>query len=446
MSTLEQLRSELVSLLSQVRDSVTDNVRTSMQDWMARWDAQGGSRQEVLVKIASEILGMTENALPKKVDPAPVVEFQRVEFEFLEEFMKDVFIAEGAPEKEAAIAAHVLITADRRGIDSHGIGRLKPIYIDRIRAGIMKVSAPMTVVKETDTTALVDGNLGLGLVIGPRCMEICLDKAKKHGLGMVVVRNSTHYGAAGYYASMATDRGCIGVTGTNARPSIAPTFGVSPMLGTNPMTWGIPSDDPFPFVLDCATSVNQRGKIEKYAREGKPTPPGQVIDRSGKIRTDTEGILRDLVTGQCALAPLGGTPENGSYKGYGYATVVELLSSSLCDGLTSIDLTGVDRETGKKKPMPLGHWFLAIDIERFVELDRFKTHAGSFLRAMRASEKDPTGPGRIFTAGEMEYEAELERTQNGGTPLPPALVQDMKELRSMYPVLHQKYSKFPFET
>lgn len=170
-----------------------------------------------------------------------------------------------------------------------------------------------------------------------------------------------------------------------------------------------------------------------------------MIDRSGKIRTDTEGILRDLVTGQCALAPLGGTPENGSYKGYGYATVVEILSSSLCEGLTSPELGGVDPATGQKRPMPLGHWFLAIDIEHFVGLDSFKNHAGSFLRALRNSEKDPSGPGRIFTAGEMEYEAEVERNANGGTPLPPALIKDMKDLRELYPSLQEKYSKFPFE-
>lgn len=147
-------------------------------------------------------------------------------------------------------------------------------------------------------------------------MQMAIDKAKKHGVGFVACRNSTHYGIAGYYATMATDQGCVGLTGTNARPSIAPTFGVEPMLGTNPLTWGIPGTDEFPFVIDCATSVNQRGKIEKYARDGVDTPRGAVIDDQGIERTDTDGILRDMVLGKCALTPLGGAGDKmGGYKG-----------------------------------------------------------------------------------------------------------------------------------
>lgn len=257
MAALPKLRDEILAWLGRVTDDIDDEDRDGMRSFMAKWFALGGSVGDVVVRIARDVFGVDMEAVASSSAEEEVsdpVEFQRVEFGFLEEFMKDVFVAVGAPEDEAKVAAHVLITADKRGIDSHGIGRLKPIYIDRIRQGIMKVTAPMEIVKETETTAVVEGHVGLGLVIGPRCMEICIDKAKKHGLGMVVVRNSTHYGAAGYYATMATERGCIGVTGTNARPSIAPTFGVEPMLGTNPMTWGIPSDDPFPFVLDCATS------------------------------------------------------------------------------------------------------------------------------------------------------------------------------------------------
>lgn len=230
--------------------------------------------------------------------------------------MHDTFVAAGVPSSEADVAAEVLEWADLHAVSTHGIGRLKPIYIDRINAGILKPTAQFEVVSETETTAVVDGHGGLGLYIGPKCMEICLEKAKKHGLAMVVARNSTHYGAAGYYVDKAQAKGCIGITGTNARPSIAPTFGVQPMLGTNPITFGMPSDDGFPFILDCATSVNQRGKIEKYAREGKPTPQGQVVDRDGNIRTDTIQILKDLQTGYCSLAPLGGSGDGmGGYKG-----------------------------------------------------------------------------------------------------------------------------------
>lgn len=247
---------------------------------------------------------------------AAAVKYATIDLAYLRAFMEDALVAAGVPAAEAVVAADVLEWADLHGVSTHGIGRLKPIYIDRIQAGILKPSAPFEVVSETDTTAVVDGHGGLGLYIGPRCMQMCIEKAKAHGLAMVVVRNSTHYGAAGYYVDKAQEKGCIGITGTNARPSIAPTFGVQPMLGTNPITFGMPSDDGFPFILDCATSVNQRGKIEKYAREGKPTPPGQVVDRDGNVRTDTQGILKDLQTGYCSLAPLGGVgADMGGYKG-----------------------------------------------------------------------------------------------------------------------------------
>jgi LDH2 family malate/lactate/ureidoglycolate dehydrogenase len=239
-----------------------------------------------------------------------------INFGYMKQFMKDVFIAYGVTPDRAETCSEILIEADRRGIDSHGLGRLKPIYCDRIDQGILWPDKPITVLKETDTTALVDGNLGLGLYIGPHCMQMAIDKAKKHGVGFVAVKNSTHYGIAGYYVTMATQAGCIGLTGTNARPSIAPTFGVEPMLGTNPLCFGIPSDDEFPFVIDCATSINQRGKIEKYAREGVDTPKGVVVDEFGVERTDTEGILKDMVLGKCALNPVGGAGDKtAGYKG-----------------------------------------------------------------------------------------------------------------------------------
>ena len=188
--------------------------------------------------------------------------------------MLAVFEGLGVPAKEAKTCADVLIEADKRGIDSHGIGRLKPIYCDRVDQGILKPIAPITIVKETQASALVDGNLGLGLYVGPFCMDLAMKKAKECGVGVVIAQRSTHYGIAGYYATQATKAGCVGFSTTNARPSIAPTFGVEGMLGTNPLCFGIPTDEPFPFVIDCATSVNQRGKIERYGREGKPTPRG----------------------------------------------------------------------------------------------------------------------------------------------------------------------------
>lgn len=370
----------------------------------------------------------------------------RLDFDYLEQFMVDCFLAEGVPLNEARVSANVLIEADKRGIDSHGIGRLKPIYFDRIKQGILHSYKPITLIKETATTAFVDGNLGLGLYIGSYCMDLAIAKAKQYGVGFVVAKNSTHYGIAGYYTTMATDAGCIGWTGTNARPSIAPTFGVEPCLGTNPMTFGIPSDEEFPFVIDCATSINQRGKIEKYARLGQPTPRGMVIDTDGKERTDTEQILIDMVKGKCALCPMGGAGDAlGGYKGFGWATVVELLSTAFQSGPFGPDVCGKDRVTGKPMPMPLGHYFLAIDISALVDLETFKTNSGNLLRFLRNSAKDPRGPGRIWTAGEPEWDNRKARTAAGGVMVPPILLQDMKDLRDSLPGLAEKYPKFTFE-
>ncbi len=256
-----------------------------------------------------------------------------VDFDSLENFMVDVFKGIGVPEEDARICADVLITADKRGIDSHGIGRLKPIYYDRIKAGIQLPKTNIEIVKDGPTTAVIDGHNGMGQLIAKKSMALAIEKAKKMGLGMVVVRNSTHYGIAGYYVLMAIEAGMIGISGTNARPSIAPTFGVENMLGTNPLTYGAPSDEDFPFVLDCATSIAQRGKIEVHDRAEKESPPGWVIGEDGKTRTDTHQILQDLKTGKAALAPLGGIgEETAGYKGYGYAAVVEILSAALQNG------------------------------------------------------------------------------------------------------------------
>lgn len=334
-----------------------------------------------------------------------------VDFDIMESFMVDVFKAVGVPEEDATICADVLITSDKRGIDSHGVGRLKPIYYDRIKQGIQEPITNFEITKEGPTTAVVDGHNGMGHVIGKKAMQLAIDKAKKFGMGMVAVRNSTHYGIAGYYAMMAADAGMIGITGTNARPSIAPTFGVENMLGTNPLVFGMPTDEEFQFILDCATSISQRGKIEVYEREGKELPSGWVIDENGNARTDTVEVLKDLVKGTAALTPLGGLGEDlGGYKGYGYATVVEILSAALQGGAFLKGLLGF--ENGKAVPYKLGHFFMAIDISAFVELDEFKKTTGNILRDLRNSKKAP-GQSRIYTAGEKEYLAWLYRKDKG---------------------------------
>ena len=362
-----------------------------------------------------------------------------VNFDTMEQFMLDVFKGVGVPEEDAKICAEVLITSDKRGIDSHGIGRLKPIYVDRINEGIINPVTNLEVVKEGPTTAVIDGHNGMGQVIGKRAMEMAIEKAATYGMGMVAVRNSNHYGIAGYYTLMAAEKGMIGITGTNARPSIAPAFGVENMLGTNPLTFGMPTDEEFPFVLDCATSVTQRGKIEVYAREGKELPAGWVIGDDGTTRTDTEQVLKDLVSGGAALTPLGGIGEElAGYKGYGYATVVEILSAALQGGAFLKALTGLDN--GKKVPYKLGHFFIAINVEAFTELDAFKKTTGDILRKLRASKLAP-GEERIYTAGEKEHIA-WEYRKDKGVPVNEALQRDMIQLKK---TLNLTQYQFDFE-
>jgi len=445
---MEDAKNELLNIIRS--GEAPSAVSTKYAESLSKFLAAGGSADDSLAIIGYNVYGCAKEPDAKKqksgdaVPPTPPAHI--IPFDYMQQFMHDTLRAYGVPEKEAAISADVLIEADKRGIDSHGIGRLKPIYCDRMDAGILTAYKPVKIIKETETTALVDGELGLGLYIGPKCMEMAIEKAKKHGVGFVAVQNSTHYGIAGYYTTMAADAGCVGLSGTNARPSIAPTFGVEPMLGTNPLCFGIPTNDGYSFCIDCATSVNQRGKIERYAREGKDTPKGAVIDNNGIERTDTIGILKDMQLGTCALTPVGGAgDEMGGYKGYGWATTVELLSTAFQSGPFGEDVCGIDRATGKPKPMPLGHFFLAINIEALCPLDTFKQNASNLLNAIRASKKSPVGGGRIFTAGEMENDARTERTNQGGLSVPYALQKDMVALRNKLPSLKEKYAKMPFE-
>ena len=363
-----------------------------------------------------------------------------VDWKTITSFVTDAFVGYGIPRKDAEICADILLESDKRGIESHGVNRFKPIYLDRIKAGIQKPVTEFEVIKDFAATAVVDGHDGMGQVVGYKAMTMAIEKAKKYGMGMVVARNSCHYGIAGYYATMATDAGMIGITGTNARPSIAPTFGVENMLGTTPLTFGMPTDEEFPFVLDCATSIVQRGKIEYYARIGKDTPAGQVIGRNGEALTDSVEILDDLNTGKAALAPLGGIGEDlAGYKGYGYATVVEILSAALQQGNFLRALSGIGPNK-EKIPFHLGHFFIAIDTEAFMGLEAFKKTAGDILRDLRNSEKAP-GAERIYTAGEKEYLV-WQKRKDSGVPINDAV---QKELIAVRDELGLTQYKFPFE-
>ncbi len=352
-----------------------------------------------------------------------------ISFDVLEKFITEILIKAGIARNDAEIVGDVLLQADKFGFDSHGVNRLKLIYLDRIKEGIINPGSEPETVREGPATAVIDGHNGMGQVISYNAMRLAIKKAREYGLGMVAVRNSNHYGFAGYYPLMAVRENMIGITGTNARPSIAPTFGVENVIGTNPLTFAIPSDEPFPFLLDCATSITQRGKIELYARQGREMPLGWVIDENGQSKTDSVQVLKDLIAGRAALTPLGGVGEDtGGHKGYGYATVVEILSSALAQGAFLKMLIGM--KDGKKVPYSLGHFFIAIDVAAFTDPSDFKTTVGNILREIRATKKMP-GKDRIFTAGEKEYYKSIER-KDKGVRFPQELLGEFRGLCSDY--------------
>ena len=355
-------------------------------------------------------------------------------------FLIDAFKGYGVPEEDAAICADVLLESDRRGIESHGCNRFKPIYIDRIVNGTLLPVTNLEIVKETPTTIVADAHDGMGMVAAHRVMTRLIEKARTYGMAGGAIRNSTHYGIAGYWATMASRQGMIGLTGTNARPSIAPTFGVENMLGTNPLTFALPTDEEFPFCIDCATSIVQRGKIEVDARLGEPVPAGMVVAADGSTVTDAQVILQMLVDGTAALAPLGGGPgdEMCGYKGYGYATVVEILSAALAGGQFMKALTGV-AEDGSPQMYHLGHFFFVVDPEAFAGRETFERVAGDICRELRASKKAP-GYDRIYTAGEKEWLVWQERRERGvpvGESVQAEILQVRDELGLSY--------HFPFE-
>lgn len=362
-----------------------------------------------------------------------------VQWNLINNFMIDVFKAYGVPEKDAVICADVLLESDRRGIESHGCNRFKPIYLDRIKNGTLLPVTDIEIVKETATTVVMDAHNGMGMVASHKMMEMLIEKAATYGMAGGTIFNSTHYGIAGYWSTMAEQAGMIGVTGTNARPSVAPTFGVEPMLGTNPMTFTMPTDEAFPFNFDCASSIVQNGKIEYYARSGTPTPAGLIVTRSGNTMTDSNQILKDMRAGKCALLPLGGLgEENGGYKGYGFTTVVEILSAALAGGPYLKALSGKDSEN-KPAMYHLGHFFFVINPAFFMGLDTFKETAGGICRSLRNSEKAP-GADRIYTAGEKEYLVWQER-KDKGVPIGESIQKDFITLRDE---CHLDY-RFPFE-
>jgi L-2-hydroxycarboxylate dehydrogenase (NAD+) len=344
----------------------------------------------------------------------------------LVDFMVEALVAMGVPLPDAKIIADVLITSDLWGVRSHGVAHLK-MYHERMQAGLQLPVTQLTVVKDTPTTAVVDGGNGMGMVVGHHAMQMAIQKARQHGLGAVAARNSSHYGVAGYYPMMAVKEGLVGLSVTNARPSTAPTFGVRPMLGTNPIAVAAPTDEPFPFMFDAATSIAPRGKIEIAARANKPIPEGWVIGPDGKSATDSSGMIKQMNEGTVALLPVGGIGElMGGHKGYGLATMVEIFSAAFQNGtyLWGVTDTATD---GKPQFLSIGHFFLAIDVEHFVPLAVFKQITGNMMRELRSSPRVPGQP-RIYTAGEKEYYNTL-RVQAEGVEITPGVQKALDALR-----------------
>ena len=362
-----------------------------------------------------------------------------VSWELVSRFMVDVFKAYGVPEEDAKICTDVLLEADRRGIESHGCNRFKPIYLDRIKLGTLLPVTKIDILKETPTTVVMDANNGMGMVASYRMMERLIEKAKIYGMAGGAICNSTHYGIAGYWTTMAEKAGMIGISGTNARPSVAPTFGVEPMMGTNPLTFTMPTDEAFPFNFDCATSTIQNGKIEYYQRMNQPTPAGLVVTETGDTMTDSGKILTDMRQGKCALLPLGGLGEQtGGYKGYGFTTIVEILSAALTGGPFMQALNGKDAR-GNPSMYRLGHFFFVINPEFFMGLDTFRETAGGICRDLRASRRADAGQP-IYTAGEKEYLAWQERKDKDV----PVSLSIQKEFLALRDECKLDY-RFPFE-
>jgi L-2-hydroxycarboxylate dehydrogenase (NAD+) len=319
----------------------------------------------------------------------------------LVDFMIAALLKMDVPQEDARIIADVLITSDLWGVRSHGVAHLK-MYHERMKAGLQLPVTKWKVVKDTPTTAVIDGGNGMGMVVGYNAMQLAIKKARKFGLGAVAVRNSSHYGVAGYYPLMAVKEGLVGLSVTNAHPSTAPTHGTEPMLGTNPIAVAAPTDEEFPYLYDAATSVVPRGKIEVAARAGKSIPAGWVVNKDGVSVTDSSTMIDEMNKGNVALLPVGGIDElMGGHKGYGLATMVEIFSASFQNGAYLSMLHDTDH-AGNKQFLRIGHFFLAIDIEHFIPLEDFKHITGNMMRELRDSRKGKE-QGRIFTAGEKEH-------------------------------------------
>ena len=322
----------------------------------------------------------------------------------------------GVPAKDARIVGEVLISADMRGVESHGLHRLGSYYGNRIQKKFINPKTPYEIVKETPTTLLINGGNGCGQVVSYSAMNMCIAKAKKSGLAAVTVNNSNHFGIAGYYSMMALEHDMIGICLTNSQPLVSPTYGKSAVLGTNPISVAVPSGKEYPYVLDMATSAVAYGKIQLYEKKKEEIPIGWGIDEEGRVTTDPSKIKPG---GHGALLPLGGMDITAGYKGYGLALVVEILCSTLSGGnyLTKVGSPSSPDPTG------VSHFFMAMDVAAFRSVSDFKNQMDDMIHLLKNS---PLAEGRdeIHIAGEKEFEYENYNREHG-VPLIQPIIDDL---------------------
>ncbi len=322
----------------------------------------------------------------------------------LTRFVASVLTRSGVAAEDARTVADVLVAADLRGVESHGVARLESYYVSRLRKGLIEAKPEVRTIRETPAALLVDAGNGLGHPVAKRTMERILDKAAESGAAFGAVRNSNHYGIAGYYAMMALERDMIGIASTNTVRYGAPTFGRDILLGTNPLAFAIPAQNEPAFVLDFATTTVPRGKLEVYNRKGKQLNPGWAIDEHGNETLEPQTAL----TG--ALLPLGGYGvDNGGHKGYGLGLLVEILCGVLAGGKFGLDLPV---PTDGPQPGAISHFFAAFKIDGFRDPEQFKADMDTELRAFKDSEKAP-GQDRIYVAGEIEHEKTQYNREHG---------------------------------
>lgn len=329
-----------------------------------------------------------------------------------------ILAAWGMPAGNAAITAEVLGWADLHGVDSHGMSMLTA-YDEWRRAGRVRMDAAPRIVREMPVSALVDGGGGLGHVPARFGMLTAIEKARQSGIGAVAVRNSSHFGACGYYALLAAEAGFIGIACTSASGiRVAPTFGAEARFGTDPWCFAAPGEDGRPFLLDMATTTVAFGKIRNKANEGQPCPPGWVLDRHGQPSTDP----LDLVERGGFHTPLGGTPEGSSYKGYGLAAMVNILAA----GLSGATMPTDPMHTKKPQGMDLGHFMLAIDPNMFRDTADFRADVAAFCNALRGTR--PVDPARpVLVAGDPERAKAAQRAREG-VPVGPGLLAKIRAI------------------